>query len=129
MNHLDLFDRVVAGLEDEHEIKMLCDLMLTKLCTLDPDETNRRLDSIAEKFKVVLSFKPKENSVKQEVEKVAEANKAAMKVSIRLNSAFPQAAAAGSNVQGQVWRGYWEWMTKEFKGQLSAVEQEVKNQA
>ena len=128
MNNTDLFDRVIVGLNDEHEIKMLCDLMLTKLCLLDPDETFRRLDSIAEKFRLVLSVKPKENSVKQEVEKVAEASRAALKVSIRLNNKFPPNSTSGSNAQGQAWKGYWEWVTKEFKTQLVALEQEVKNQ-
>lgn len=128
MNHLDLFDRVIAGLEDEHEIKMLCSLMLTKLCALDPHETLRRLDSIAERLRTVLSTKPKENAVKQEVEKVAEANKAALKLTVQLNEAFPQVSAAGTNPQGQAWKGYWEWVSKEFKNPLHSAEQEVKSQ-
>ena len=129
MNHLDLFDRVIVGLEDEHEIKMLCDVMLAKLCVLDPDETSCRLDSIADKLRIVLSFKPKENSVKQEVEKVAEANRAALKVAARLNTNFPQSPNLSSNAQGQGWKAFWDWVNKEFKSQLSAVEMEARNQA
>lgn len=129
INASDLFDRVIAGLEDEHEIKMLCNLMLTKLIVLDAEETARHLDSVADRFRIVLSFKAKENSVKQEVEKAAEASKAVLKVTVRLHNTFPAASSTASTVQGQAWKGYWEWVGKEFKTQLTAVEHEVNNQA
>ncbi|KAG8530485.1 uncharacterized protein KY384_004988 [Bacidia gigantensis] len=129
INHADLFDRVTAGLEDEHEIKMLCNLMLTKLIDLDSDETARRLDPIAEKLRVIMSFKPKENSVKQEVEKAAEASKAALKVTVRLHNSFPTASSGSSGVQSQNWKGYWEWLSKEHKALLMNMENEVKTQA
>ena len=129
MNHLDLFDRVIAGLEDEHEIKMLCSLMVTKLIVLDPEETARRLDSIADKYRIVLSFKPKENSVKQELERAAEASKTALKVTVLLHNTFPQASGTASNVQGQAWKGYWEWVAKDFKMNLVTIDNEMKNDA
>ena len=125
---LDIFDRVIAGIEDEHEIKVLCNLMLTKLIALEPDETSRRLDSIAERFRVILAYKPKENSVKQEVEKAAEASKGALKVTVLLHNAFPSASSPTVNVQGQAWKQYWDWVVKEFKSQVSAMENEVKSQ-
>ena len=129
MNPLDLFDRVVAGLEDEHEIKVLCNLMITKLIILDPDETSRRLDAIADRYRTILSFKPKENAVKQEIEKAAEASKGVLKVSVLLHNAFPATENAPANVQGQAWKLYWDWVGKEYKSQLGAVESEVKSQA
>lgn len=129
MNHLDLFDRVIAGLEDEHEIKMLCNLMVIKLMALDPDETTRRLDSIADKYRVLLSFKPKENSVKQELEKAAEASRAALKVTVKLHNAFPQVSGTTTTVQGQAWKGYWDWVAKDFKTNLATIENEMKNEA
>ena len=128
INTLDLFDRVLAGIEDEHEIKVLCNLMLTKLIVLEPDETSRRLDLIAERFRVILAYKPKENSVKQEVEKANEASKGALKVTVLLHNAFPSASGPTVNVQGQAWKQYWEWVAKEFKPQVSVVENEVKGQ-
>lgn len=129
INPLDLFDRVIAGIEDEHEIKVLCNLMITKLIVLDPDETSRRLDTIANGFRTILAFKPKDNSVKQEIEKAAEASKGVLKVTVLLHNAFPAASSATTNVQGQAWKGYWEWVGKEFKAQLTAMENEVKSQA
>lgn len=129
INPVDLFDRVVAGLEDEHEIKVLCNLMLTKLIILDPDESVRHLDPVAERFRVILAFKPKDNAVKQEVEKAQEASKGVLKVTVLLHNAFPLASNAAANIQGHIWKGYWEWVMKEFRTQLLAMEQEVKTQA
>ena len=129
INPLDLFDRVIAGVEDEHEIKILCNLMLTKLIVLDPEETVRRLDGIAERFRAILAFKPKESSVKQEIEKAAEASKGVLKVTVLIHHAFPTASASAGIVQGQTWKGYWDWVGKEFKTQLTVVENEVKSQA
>lgn len=129
INPLELFDRVIVGLEDEHEIRVLCNLMLTKLIVLDPEEMIRRLDSIAERFRAVLSFKPKENAVKQEVEKANEASKGVLKVTVLLNNAFPVAASSSASPQGQGWRAYVEWVAKDFRAQFHAMEQELKDQA
>ena len=126
VNTLDLFDRVIAGIDDEHEIKVLCNLMLMKLITLDPEETARRLDPIAERFRVILAFKPKENSVKQEVEKATEASRGALKVTVLLHNAFPGASGSTNNVQGLAWRQYLEWVNKDFRSQFVTMENEVK---
>ena len=126
LSTLDLFDRVVAGIEDEHEIKVLCNLMLTELIVLDPEETQRRLDSLAEGFKRVLSFKPKENAVKQELEKVDEARRGVLKVTVALNGAFPNANSSTSAGQVQIWAQYWDWVWKENRGQLMTLEADLK---
>lgn len=128
INSIDLYDRVIAGLEDEHEIKVLCNLMIAKLIILDPDETSRRLDLIAECFRAILAFKAKENAVKQEVEKATEASKGVMKVTVLLHNAFPAASNSAGNLQALNWKSYWEWVGKDFRAQLIAMETEVKNQ-
>lgn len=126
---LDLFDRIVAGIEDEHEIKVLCNLMLTELMVLDPDEAARRLDSIAEAFKRVLSFKPKENAVKQELEKIDEARQGVLRSSVALHTAFPNAASSTSAGQAQMWTQYWEWIWKENRAQLLILEADLNAEA
>ncbi|KAL8948722.1 MAG: hypothetical protein Q9222_005117 [Ikaeria aurantiellina] len=125
---VDLFDRITAGLEDEHEIKVLCNLMLTKLVALDPEETGRHLDVIGERYRTILAFKPKDNAVKQEVEKLNEANKGVLKVTLLLHEVAMSNASSGSQVQSEKWKGYWEWIGKDFRTQLASVEQEVKSQ-
>ena len=131
MNPIDLYDRVTSGLDDEHDIKILCNLMITKLVTLAPQETARRLDSIADHYQAILAFRPKENAVKQDVEKAQEASKGVLRVTVRLHNAFPGAVngAADGQTRCLVWRGYWEWVGKEMKVQLQAADMEVKSQA
>ncbi|KAM3422534.1 hypothetical protein BST61_g35 [Cercospora zeina] len=82
------YDRIVAGVGDDHDIKILCCLVLIKLLTIAPHESSRRLESLAQQFRTVLTFKPKDTAVKQELEKLAEEQKAVVKVSVYFNKAF-----------------------------------------
>ena len=135
---IDLYDRIVAGLTDDNDIRALCNLMVSKLVYLDADETVRRLDSIADGFRKTLSHKLKDNAVKQEIEKQDEANKAVLRLTLllgdklnktALNTSGAQAAggggaaAAGSN---QVWTSYWEWVNRDFANQLKTIRDESK---
>ena len=124
----DLFDRIVAGLQDDHEIRMLCNLMITKLIVLDPEETLRRLDSIAERYQAILSTKLKDNAVKQEMEKAQEANVDVLRVTVRLQTAFQVSLSSTGHNSAQAWKAYWEWVGKDFKTQLQAAESTVKFQ-
>jgi len=125
INILDFYDRIIAGLQDEHDIRALCNLMLTKLCVLDPDETSRRLDSIADCFRTILSTKLKDNAVKQEIEKQEEAVKSVLRVSTLLHTSLSAAhAVVGAQAgQHQTWRTYWEWVTRDFDAHLKALKQ------
>lgn len=123
INILDFYDRVIAGLKDDHDIRALCNLMLTKLVVLDADETARRLDSIADCFRTILSTKLKENAVRQEIEKQDEAVRSVLRVTLLFRSAIP-AASGSMGAQGgqhQVWQTYWEWVEKDFDQQLKAL--------
>lgn len=127
INTLTFYDRIIAGLSDEHDIRALCNLMLTKLVVLDPDETARRLDAIAACFRTILSTKLKDNAVKQEVEKQEEASRSVLRVTLLLHEKIPGAGAGmvGTATGGQmVWRGYWEWVEKDFEGQLRGLKEE-----
>ena len=127
MNHIEVFDRVIAGLQDEHDVRMLSMLMLGKLIHLDPDETARRLDALAEPFQKITSTKPKENAVKQEVEKLQEAVKDALMLTVRLRSQFPESVVASSgNPPGQAWKSYVEYVKKEYSSQLQTAEIDAK---
>ncbi|KAI1007515.1 Cullin-associated NEDD8-dissociated protein 1, C-terminal part [Podosphaera aphanis] len=122
---LNFYDRILAGIKDQHDIRALCSLMLTKLIALDPEETARRLDSIAEVFRSVLSVKLKDSAVKQEIERQEEAIRSALRVTLSLHSNIPSASAAlGSVNSNQGWRTYWEWVEKDFKAQLKEIREE-----
>ncbi|PMB69474.1 Cullin-associated NEDD8-dissociated protein 1, C-terminal part [Beauveria bassiana] len=131
INNIDFYDRIVAGLRDDNDIRQLCNLMVTKLIVIDPDETARRLDAIAEAYKAVLSTKLKDNSVKQDIEKQEEANKSILRVTLLLGEKMKaltgNAGAATSNAGvTSVWTGYWEWVNKDFGSQLKGLREENK---
>ncbi|KAI2643612.1 armadillo-type protein [Xylaria nigripes] len=133
----EFYDRIIAGLNDDNDIRALCNLMLGKLIVIDPDETTRRLDTIAECYRTILSIKLKDNSVKQEHEKQEEANKSVLRVSLILADKTKTAlqgvnsvpGAAGAQIQSQnpVWQQYWEWINKSFEVQLKGLRDEAKD--
>ncbi|KAK0257330.1 hypothetical protein B0A54_07272 [Friedmanniomyces endolithicus] len=117
------YDRILAGVTDEHEIKILCCLVLSKLLVITPAESTRRLDVLAQHFRAVLAFKPKENAVKQELEKLAEEQKAVVKVSVGFNKGLSSGGLT------KVWRDYFEFVRKEFAQGVKAAEEELKGSA
>ncbi|KAK8009623.1 hypothetical protein PG989_000556 [Apiospora arundinis] len=138
ISSLEFYDRVIAGLRDENDIRSLCNLMLSKLIVIDPEETTRRLDTIAECYRKTLSTKLKEGSVKQEVEKQEEANKSVLRVTLlladRTKTTLPTANAAGAapsqqtqQVSNPVWQQYWEWVNKDFERQIKVLRDESKD--
>ncbi|KAI8951465.1 armadillo-type protein [Xylaria longipes] len=132
----EFYDRIIAGLDDDNDIRALCNLMLGKLIVIDPEETTRRLDTIAQCYRKTLSTKLKDNSVKQEHEKQEEANKSVLRVSLLLADKTkttlqgPNNApgAPGLQIQSQnpVWQQYWEWVNKDFDRQLKNLRDEIK---
>jgi cullin-associated NEDD8-dissociated protein 1 len=123
---IDLYDRIIAGLRDDNDIRALCNLMVSKLVFIDPDETTRRLDSIAEAFRATLSTKLKETAVKQELEKQDEANKSVLRVTLLLGEKLKSALSTtgGAGGANQTWTSYWEWVNKDFSSQLKGLREE-----
>ncbi|EMC98376.1 hypothetical protein BAUCODRAFT_423103 [Baudoinia panamericana UAMH 10762] len=119
LDMLSFYDRIVAGVTDEHEIKILCCLVLGKLLTITPAESARRMDTLAQHFRSVLAFKPKENAVKQELEKLAEEQRAVVKVSV----SFSKALGAEDS---RAWKEYFDWVRKDFNQSVKAAEEELK---
>ncbi|USP82059.1 hypothetical protein yc1106_09333 [Curvularia clavata] len=123
----DFFDRIVAGVTDEHDIRILCNLMLTKLMVIAPDQVHSRLEQLAENFRTVLSVKPKENAVKQEIEKINEGAKGVLKISLQINKQMGTEAGTGhDDPHSRVWAQYWEHVSKEHQNGLKAVAEELK---
>lgn len=137
INNIDFYNRVVEGLKDDNDIRSLCNLMVSKLMVIDPDETTRRLDAIADAYRTILSTKLKENAVKQDVEKQEEANKSVLRVTLLLGDKLKgagtgSAGGTGSNAAasgagaGHTWAAYYEWVNKEFDKQLRSLREENK---
>ncbi|KAA8573094.1 hypothetical protein EYC84_003621 [Monilinia fructicola] len=129
INILDFYDRIIAGLKDEHDIRALCNLMLNKLVVLDPDETARRLDPIADCFRVTLSIKLKDTAVKQEIEKQDEAVKSTLRSTLNLHARIPAASTGigAQSSQHQTWRTYFEWVEKDFEQPLKSLREEKRD--
>jgi cullin-associated NEDD8-dissociated protein 1 len=116
------YDRIVAGIADEHEIKILCCLVLSKLLLIAPAESARRLDSLSQHFRAVLAFKPKETAVKQELEKLSEQSKSVVKVSVAFNKVLGGEGEAVAS--GRAWRDYFEWVKKDFPTYVKQAQEE-----
>ncbi|KAK6072765.1 TATA-binding protein interacting [Seiridium cupressi] len=140
ISSLEFYDRVIAGLKDENDIRALCNLMLSKLIIIDPDETTRRLDTIAECYRKVLSTKLKEGSVKQEIERQDETNKSVLRVTILLadktKTTLPSSSTGtGAQTQQQsqqqvsnpVWQQYWEWANRDFERAIKSLREESRD--
>jgi cullin-associated NEDD8-dissociated protein 1 len=125
----EFFDRIVAGITDEHDIRILCNLMLTKLMLIAPDQVHARLESVVENFRTVLMIKPKENAVKQEIEKIQEGAKGVLKVSVTLNKQLGTegvVASSQDDPQLRAWSMYWDWVNKEHMAVLKLVVDDMK---
>lgn len=125
----EFFDRIVAGITDEHDIRILCNLMLTKLMVVAPDQVHARLESVAENFRTVLMIKPKENAVKQEIEKIQEGAKGVLKVSVSLNKQMGTeglSTVSQDDPQLRAWSQYWDWVSKEHVAALKLVMDDMK---
>lgn len=118
---IELYDRIVAGLKDDHDIRALSNLMLSKLAIIDPPETVRRLDTIAEAYRATLSTKLKDNAVKQEHEKQEEAARSVLRTTLLLYDKLKGVIVAG---QCQVWTAYLEWVNKDYDRQLKQLREE-----
>ncbi|KAI5842028.1 armadillo-type protein [Tricharina praecox] len=103
------FSRVIAGIADDHDIRALANLMLAKLAVLAKEETARRLDSIADTIRKVLMEKPKENAVKQELERHAEGVRGVVKTALVVHR------EVGAERGGQKWRGFWDWICASWR--------------
>lgn len=122
VNVSELYERILAGLDDEQDIRTLCNLMTAKLIAMAPEETQRQLDALSERYTAVLNFKPKENAVKQEIEKAQEASLGILKISRELDKAFPVVEVGGEHLK---WKSYVDWIRKTFQPQLRNLDAEA----
>ncbi|KAA1077478.1 hypothetical protein PGT21_009666 [Puccinia graminis f. sp. tritici] len=87
LNKIDINEftnRVLSGLSDEDEIKVLCYLMLIRLSHIAPTTIASRLDQSSEAFSATINLKLKDNSVKQDHERTAELQRSALRALVAL---------------------------------------------
>lgn len=128
MEVADCFERIVAGIADEHDIRVLCNLMLTKLMVIAPDQVHSRLEAISTNFRTVLNVKPKDNAVKQEIEKIQEGGKGVLRVTVLLNKQLgTEGSGSRDDPQSRTWEQYWEWIAREHAQRLKDIIEEMKD--
>lgn len=121
-----VFDRIVDGVSDDHDIRTLSNLMLDRFSDLNPEETKRRLPALVEQFKKVLEIKPKENAVKQEIEKINEANSAVIRASLDLRKKYPTSAnAAATDPDFAAWQAYVQYIQRDFAPLVKSIGADV----
>jgi len=119
--------------------------MLGKLIAKAPEEAQMRLEQLCTQFKPILETKLKDGAVKQELEKVNEANRAVIQVCVLMNKKWPVAKDAGEedgqrgqqkgapvvqsgahDPQVKAWETFWAGARKGFPILVKAAEEEVR---
>ncbi|KAI8610491.1 armadillo-type protein [Chytriomyces sp. MP71] len=99
-------DRVTAGLSDSaQEIKMLNHMILQRLVSAAPAALVSRLDAMVPALKEAAAASPKPNAVKQEIEKVNELVRSAVRAVLVLARALLGAAGAAASAGQEVGGG------------------------
>lgn len=124
------YDRIIAGITDDHDIRAICLLCFTKLLTIAPIETQQRLGDVAAAFKQVLSIKPRESSVKTEIERMQDGYVGVIKASLAVQRTFNTTAlddgraAAHTMPMLDEWISYWNGVQKNMENLVRFVEQD-----
>ncbi|KAI6186489.1 hypothetical protein M3Y98_00138100 [Aphelenchoides besseyi] len=84
LNILEYMNYIEQGLTDQHDIKLLNLLMLTRLAQTCTVQMSQRIDRFAELIIPLLHTKPRPNSVKQENDKLDELKRACIRTILAL---------------------------------------------
>lgn len=85
LNMPEYLSRVIAGLRDDDQVKLLCYLILVRLSDLAPLQVAQALDEISEPIGDALKIKLKDGATKQDVEKSTELTRAAFRALVALS--------------------------------------------
>ncbi|OBZ85871.1 Cullin-associated NEDD8-dissociated protein 1 [Choanephora cucurbitarum] len=120
INVYDFLDRVCAGLDDQHDIKMLACLTLIRLSKVRPTAVTQKLDNLVTPFKTTLDFKMRSNAVKQEIEKNQELVRAVLRCIVALHPlSDPKTSPRFEHLELEVSTGP---LSSEFKFAVSEAE-------
>ncbi|PWN28611.1 TIP120-domain-containing protein [Jaminaea rosea] len=90
--------RVIAGLRDDDQVKLLCYLILVRLADLVPLQMGQNLDEVSDPIGESLKIKLKDGATKQDVEKSTELTRAAFRALVALERLVSKDGAGGSGV-------------------------------
>jgi len=98
--------------------------MVSRLITIAPEETARRLDDLTDQYRKIMSVVLKDTAVRHEFERADEAKKSVVKVSLELNKAISIDVLAGGRTK---WQSFVEDLKKDHAGLVKQVEAESKD--
>ncbi|KAJ5894761.1 hypothetical protein N7495_006452 [Penicillium taxi] len=105
-------NRILAGIEDEQDIRTISNLMTARLISIAPKEIESRLDAFSDGYRSVLSVRLKENSVRHEVAQAHEASLGVLKITKQLSKALPGAEESPDLPK---WKEYMRWVRNSFE--------------
>lgn len=117
----DIVDRVIAGLGDEHEIKVLSLFIIGRFSAIDLDliTLDKKLDQIIEKLSAMVSVTVKGNAIKQEFEKQGEITRNVIRASGEINKAISSARTDGalklSGIELQSWDDFYDSLVQKYE--------------
>nr|XP_043619408.1 cullin-associated NEDD8-dissociated protein 1 [Erigeron canadensis] len=76
---------LISGLDDHYDVKMPCHLILSKLADKCPSAVLAVLDSLVDPLQKTVNFKPKQDAVKQEVDRNEDMIRSALRAIASLN--------------------------------------------
>ncbi|XP_051146886.1 cullin-associated NEDD8-dissociated protein 1 [Andrographis paniculata] len=76
---------LLSGLDDHYDVKMPCHLILSKLADKCPSAVLAVLDSLVDPLQKTINFKPKQDAVKQEVDRNEDMIRSALRAIASLN--------------------------------------------
>ncbi|KAL6494456.1 Cullin-associated NEDD8-dissociated protein 1 [Orobanche gracilis] len=77
---------LLSGLDDHYDVKMPCHLILSKLADKCPSAVLAALDSLVDPLQKTVNFRPKQDAVKQEVDRNEDMIRSALRAIASLNS-------------------------------------------
>lgn len=120
-----MYERVVSGLTDEHDIKVLSCVIIGQLSYFDLDlilTSNGGLENLIGIFSGMAGVKVKENAIKQEFEKQSEVLKNVFRASEQIDSAISRANSQRDvSVLSDVELTNWSRFVKQIKDANSAL--------
>jgi cullin-associated NEDD8-dissociated protein 1 len=113
-----LFAPLNSALGDDAEIRQLTLLTLSKAVDVRSSTVYPYLPNFLEHFRKIVDAKPKENAVKQEIERMEESKRGVVRLGLEATKKYPQGL-------GGDWMEWWSRVRNENQALVKAVESEM----
>ena len=111
------FEPLHQALSDDAEIRQLTLLTLLKAIEVHSSTTLNYLPGFVDQFRKIVDAKPKENAVKQEIERMEESRRGVIRLGLDAQRRYPEGL-------GQEWTEWWNQVRKEHAQLVKFAETE-----